>query len=69
MAAAIDELARVRARTFADGELGVATAVVLVIKLGRGYNWVSFMGEPLSKQSSQFTSTLVLFVMKSLCKW
>ena len=37
-AATVDELAHVRARTFADGELGAATAVVLVIKLGRNCN-------------------------------
>ena len=37
-AAAVDELARVRARTFANGELGAATVVVLVIKLGRDCN-------------------------------
>ena len=37
-AAAVDKLARVRARTFADGELGAATIVVLVIKLGKDCN-------------------------------
>ena len=37
-AAAVDELARVRARTFANGELGAATVVVLVIKLGKNCN-------------------------------
>jgi len=36
----------------ADGELGAAAAVVLVIKLGRNCNWVSFVGEPPSKQFS-----------------
>ena len=37
----------------ADGELGAATAVVLVVKLSRDCNRIS-LGEPPSEQSFEF---------------